>query len=113
MRFVLVYPAAADTPAVIARAPAKFAYTIDAVRDRNQELVEFTGVSVTPEVAVFDRNGRLVYRGRIDDRYIDFGKDRPQPTTHDLERALEAVSAGRAGSGSRNTSRRLFSRRLW
>jgi hypothetical protein len=95
VKFVLVYPAAADTPAIIDAHRKKFAYTIDAVRDRNQELVKFTGVSVTPEVAVVDRNQRVVYRGRIDDRYIELGKDRPQPTSHDLERALEAVSAGR------------------
>lgn len=91
VRFVLVYPVATDTPAVIDAHRNKFAYTIDAVRDTNQELVKFTGVNVTPEVAVVDRNQRVVYRGRIDDRYIEFGKDRPHATERDLERALEAV----------------------
>jgi thiol-disulfide isomerase/thioredoxin len=91
VRFVLVYPAATDTPAVIDAHRKKFAYTIDAVRDSTQQLVKFTGVSVTPEVAVIDRNQRVVYRGRIDDRFIEFGKDRPQATERDLERALEAV----------------------
>lgn len=95
VRFVLVYPVAADTPAVIDAHRKKFEYTIDAVRDSNQELVKFTGVSVTPEVALVDRNQRVVYRGRIDDRYIEFGKDRPQATEHDLERALDAVVAHR------------------
>lgn len=90
-KFVLVYPVASDTPEVIDAHRKKFAYTIDAVRDTNQQLVKFTGVSVTPEVAVVDRNQRVVYRGRIDDRYLEFGKDRPQATERDLERALEAV----------------------
>jgi hypothetical protein len=36
-----------------------------------------------------------LYRGRIDDRYIEFGKDRPQPTVRDLERALAAIVAGK------------------
>lgn len=95
VRFVLVYPVAADTPAVIDAHRKKFAYTIDAVRDSNRELVKFTGVSVTPEVAVIDRSQRVVYRGRIDDRYLEFGKDRPQPTERDLERALEAITQHR------------------
>ena len=37
----------------------------------------------------------MLYRGRIDDRYIEFGKDRPQPTVRDLERSLEAILAGK------------------
>jgi hypothetical protein len=37
----------------------------------------------------------LRYRGRIDDRYLDFGVDRLTPTTHELDEALAAVLAGR------------------
>ena len=54
-----------------------------------------TGVTVTPEVAVLSADQKLLYRGRIDDRYIDFGKDRPEPTVRDLERALDAIVAGK------------------
>ncbi len=28
---------------------------------------------------------RMVYRGRIDDRYVELGRERPKPTQHDLE----------------------------
>ena len=49
---------------------------------------------MTPEAAVFDGVGRLAYHGRIDDRYVDFGVDRPAPTTHDLADAVTAVLAG-------------------
>ena len=49
---------------------------------------------MTPEAAVFDAAGRLAYHGRIDDRYVDFGVDRPAPTTHDLADAVTAVLAG-------------------
>jgi hypothetical protein len=38
----------------------------------------------------------MVYRGRIDDRYVDFGKTRPAPTNRDLERVLEAILAGKS-----------------
>jgi hypothetical protein len=39
---------------------------------------------------------RLVYTGRIDDRYVSFGRKRAAPTTRDLERVLEALLAGEA-----------------
>jgi hypothetical protein len=55
-------------------------------------------VTTTPEAAVFvPRNGALreVYRGRIDDRYLSLGTERPQATHHDLEEAIRAVLAGK------------------
>ena len=36
----------------------------------------------------------MVYRGRIDDRFVDFGKTRPEPTQRDLEAALRGVLDG-------------------
>lgn len=93
--FTLVYLVATDTPTVIGEHMKKFGYAIPAVRDTAQELVKHTGVKVTPEVAVIGAGGQVLYWGRIDDRYIDFGKDRPQPTERTLERALEAVVQGK------------------
>jgi hypothetical protein len=37
----------------------------------------------------------VLYRGRIDDRYAELGRERPTPTTHDLEDALKAAIAGK------------------
>lgn len=96
IRFTLVYPVPGDSAAAVRQHLAAFAYDLPAVRDSGQVLVRLTGVTVTPEVAVLDVRGRLVYRGRIDDRWVDFGKDRPAPTTHDLEDALAAVAAGKS-----------------
>jgi hypothetical protein len=95
VRFVLVFPVAADSATVIRGHLKKFARSIEAVRDTAQELVRHTGVTVTPEVAVFDAKSQLAYRGRIDDRYLELGLDRPNPTVRDLERALDAVVAGK------------------
>jgi hypothetical protein len=63
-------------------------------RDPDHALVKRAGVTVTPEAAVYS-GGRLVYRGRIDDRYAALGKARPEPTRRDLAAALEAALAGR------------------
>jgi hypothetical protein len=94
-RFMLVYPVAADTNERIAEHVRKFGYRAAWRRDADQALAREIGIRVTPEVAIVDRNRKVLYRGRIDDRYIDFGRDRPAPTVRDLERSLEAVLAGK------------------
>ena len=93
-RFVLVYPVPTDSPAAISEHKKKFAYTLESVRDTDRKLLKMTGVSVTPEVALM-KGSQLLYRGRIDDRYVEFGKDRLVPTSRDLENALTAVLAGK------------------
>jgi len=93
--FTLVYPVATDTPTAVRSHLKKYGYELPAVRDTAQELVKHTGVQVTPEVAVIGAGGRVLYRGRIDDRYVELGKDRAQPTDHTLERALDAVVQGK------------------
>lgn len=71
--------------------------------DREHELVDLTGVQVTPEVAVFNA-GEMVYRGRIDDRYTGFGTARVAPSQHDFADALEATLQGKAVSNPRTTA---------
>jgi hypothetical protein len=53
--------------------------------------VKLGRVQITPEVAVFDRDRRLIYDGRIDDSYIDLAQVRPAPTTHELQDAIAAA----------------------
>jgi hypothetical protein len=96
VRIVLVYPVPADSDAMIREHVRKFGYTNEWRRDPDQRLVKHTGVTVTPEVAVVDKDQRVLYRGRIDDRYVEFGRDRPEPTVRDLDRSLDAILAGRA-----------------
>jgi hypothetical protein len=93
-RFVFVYPVPGDTEEKIRAHQAKFGGG-DWQRDPKQELVQFTGATVTPEVAIVTADKKMLYRGRIDDRYITFGTDRPQPTVRDLERSLDAIVAGK------------------
>jgi len=45
---------------------------------------------------VFDRGHQLVYDGRIDDWYVELGRARPAPITHELDDAIRAVLAGKA-----------------
>jgi thiol-disulfide isomerase/thioredoxin len=82
--FRVVYPNPADDAA---------ANVMEPLRDPKQALVTFAGATITPEAAVY-AGGRIVYRGRIDDRYVSLGLERPAPTKRDLEEALRAVLAG-------------------
>ena len=95
VRFWLVYPNAGEAPSAARAHADAFSYALPVVLDPLGTLVDAAKVSVTPEVAVFDAAGRLVYHGRIDDRYLDFGVDRPVPTRRDLAEALRSVIAGR------------------
>lgn len=95
VRFHVVYANAGERPDAARTHSTAFAYGLPVVLDSAGVLADRAGATVTPEAAVFDAGGRLVYRGRIDDRYVDFGVDRLAPTTHELDDALAAVLAGR------------------
>jgi hypothetical protein len=62
--------------------------------DPGHELVRRAGATVTPQAVVIGSDGSRVYRGRIDNLYVQPGKKRSSATTHDLRDALEAVQAG-------------------
>jgi hypothetical protein len=94
VQFWLVYPNPAETPAQIREHLAAYGYPIRALRDPKHELVKAAGVSITPEAVVYDTSRRMVYRGRIDDRYVAIGVERPAATRHDLREALLQTLAG-------------------
>jgi hypothetical protein len=103
-KFWLVYPDADTLPEAIIEHEKEYRLSLPALRDPQHVLVKRTGVRATPEAAVFASDGREVYRGRIDDRYVDFGKERPAPTQRDLEQALEAILSGKPVLSSRTTA---------
>jgi peroxiredoxin len=71
-------------------------YRIDfpLVVDLDRELASRTRTKIVPEAAVFDRNGQILYRGRIDDLYADVGQRRAAATERDLREALDAIAKG-------------------
>jgi thiol-disulfide isomerase/thioredoxin len=99
-RFWLVYPDKSESPQTIRKYLADYGYRLPALRDPEHSLVRLSSVQITPEVAVFDRGGRLIYDGRIDDWYADLSRARPAPTTHELEDAIRAAAAGKATAKS-------------
>jgi len=96
--FWTVYTDPNESADTIRKHVREYGYPGRAVRDPGHALVKAAAARVTPEAAVFvpaAGGPRLVYHGRIDDRYVDFGRMRAAPANHDLEDALEALIAGR------------------
>jgi hypothetical protein len=99
--FWWIFPNPGDTLAIVRKHGADFSISTPTLLDSQGELVRMAHASITPEAAVFAVAGgnlREVYHGRIDDRYIAFGQERPQAVHHDLEEAIHAVLAGHAVS---------------
>jgi hypothetical protein len=94
--FWLVYPDKSESAEKIIQHEREYSYKLPALRDPQHALVKLAQARVTPEVAVFDPSRHLMYHGRIDDRYRDFGRARRAPTTHELEDAIRAVLDGHA-----------------
>jgi thiol-disulfide isomerase/thioredoxin len=93
--FWLVYPGKSDSAEKIRQHENDYGYKLPALRDPQHALVHQAQAQVTPEVAVFDAHHHLLYHGRIDDLYQDFGRARREATTHELDDAIQAALTGK------------------
>jgi hypothetical protein len=84
-----------EVTAEAARAHAKeYEIAFPVLLDAVHRFVRHAGATRTPEAALFSADGQLQYRGRIDDRYADYGKRRAEPSTRDLKTVLEQLLSG-------------------
>ena len=93
--FWLVYPSKSESADTIRKHDREFRYEFPALRDPQRVLVKLSSAKITPEAAVFDTQRRLVYHGRIDNWYEDFGHARKAATTHEVDDAVHAALDGR------------------
>lgn len=91
--WVVVYPQALSLEKVTAHS-REYQLPGTAYRDASGDLARQLAVSMVPEVIVLTKEGKVVYRGRIDDRYTRRGGSAREPRQHDLKDALVAVQAG-------------------
>jgi len=66
-------------------------YTFSYVVDKNSMLANAFGATRTPHCFLFDKSGKLVYRGAIDDNI----KDPNEVKEHYLNDAIAAVASGK------------------
>jgi peroxiredoxin len=106
-RGVVTWAVLADpyvSTADVAKYADDFHYGFPLVLDPTQMLVKRAGATIMPQAAVFSPEGKLLYLGRIDNKYEDFGKARPRATVPDLRNALDQVLAGKPVSPDRTKS---------
>ncbi|HEV3384750.1 MAG TPA: redoxin domain-containing protein [Gemmata sp.] len=63
--------------------------------DPTQSLARQTGAKRNPTAVILSPEGNVLYRGRIDDRYISLGKKRAEPTKRDTQDALTLIVSGK------------------
>lgn len=74
------------------------------VIDRKHHLVKTAKASVTPQTAVFNDKGKLVYSGRLNNQWADYGKRRVKASEHNLRNTLDALLAGKEAPKARTTT---------
>jgi thiol-disulfide isomerase/thioredoxin len=94
--FFNVYSDPSENASSVRKHDADFLTPFAALLDPHLTLARQTGARSTPEAVILDPDGKVLYRGRVDDRFVAFGKTRYQPTENDLQEALDAVLKGEA-----------------
>ena len=84
------YPA--DSPAKMAEEARAAGYVFPYLYDESQEVAKAYRAACTPDIYLFDKDQRLVYRGQFDDSRP--GNNIPV-TGKDLRAAIDAVLAGK------------------
>ncbi len=69
-------------------------FALPVSRDKSGQQVAANGVQITPEVVVW-KGEEMVYRGRIDNGWVELGKRRGVVTEHDLRVVLEELGNGK------------------
>jgi peroxiredoxin len=84
------YPA--DSPAMMKEEIKRIGYTFPYLMDESQAVAKAYRAACTPDFFLFDKDQKLVYRGRMDSSTP--GNNIP-PTGDELRAALDAVLAGK------------------
>ncbi|MEI8226706.1 MAG: redoxin domain-containing protein [Planctomycetota bacterium] len=84
-----------DDPKEVEAYRTTFGLTFPIYRDTEFKLAEALDATVTPEVVLVDRERRIRYAGRIDDRYKIRGVMTPGDAEPELANAIQDLLAGR------------------
>ncbi len=80
-----------DSYAEMQKRAKNLGFTFPYVVDATSDVARSFGATRTPEAFLFDKDGKLVYHGAIDD-----SKEADQVTKHFLQDAIDAAVAGKA-----------------
>ena len=94
VEFLIVYPEPTLSKSEIEAHLAEYQLQFSYQHDSNHTLVSRSGATVTPEVVVFAPKDHLVYRGKIDNRYSEYGDRRNSATETYLRDVLDRLLSG-------------------
>lgn len=92
--FLFLNPNEGQTTQRIAEHRAEFGFATPVLLDVGAKVARSLGVTTCPEACLFDATGRLVYRGRIDDRYRRRGGVARTVADHSLKNAIDNLLSG-------------------
>lgn len=90
-----------DNPAQMKEEAKSAGYLFPYLYDESQAVAKAYRAACTPDIYLFDKNRKLVYRGQFDDSRPGNGVP---VTGKDLRAALDALLAGKAVSADQKTS---------
>jgi hypothetical protein len=96
--FWFVYPNEGESAAAVKQHQAEFDADGKALLDDRGALTRLSRARVTPEAVVLKRVGGRwmpVYEGRVDDRYVHLGQERPTILNHFAERVVDELLSGK------------------
>lgn len=95
VKFAFLDPSPAETPAELRAVRDRLDWNGPVVHDPEQRIVKPLASATTTEAVVLDAQGKVVYRGAVDDQYA-VGASLPQPRNRFLADALDALLAGKS-----------------
>ncbi len=93
--FVFVHEDAKITLVDVRKHQSEFGIRVPTGIDRKHTLAKLANVQAVPCAALFDPKGKLLYSGRIDDRFATLGVQRQNPTRRDLKIAIDETLNGK------------------
>ncbi len=93
--FLFVYVEPSQTKGQILGHLKEYKLGAPGILDSKHQLVKMSGATVTPQAVIFSKAGKMVYRGRINDLFLEHGRSRKAPKTEDLKIALNQFLAGK------------------
>ena len=95
IEFDFVYVDPSKTAQDVKRHLAEFKLGGRGILDTKHAIVKSVGATVTPQAVVLGKNGKMLYRGRINDLFLEHGRSRNAAKSHDLRNALDQFLSGK------------------
>lgn len=90
-----------DTPDSLKQQAEEVGFSFPYLYDETQEVAKAFTAACTPDLFLFDNDGKLVYRGQLDDSRPDSGIP---VTGQDLRAAIDALLSGQSVSNDQKPS---------